>query len=254
MNRAMSSLKWDPERYRSMTGYVSELGTPLLDLLDARPGERILDVGCGEGTLARTLMEHGVNVIGVDSSAEMVAAARELGVEAYVMDGQQLSFQEEFDAVYSNAALHWMRNAEAVITGIRASLVPNGRFVAEFGGDGNISGIIGAIRESLSELDADHVFNDPWFFPSESEYRGLLADNGLAVESVVRIPRPTPLKFGLRGWLSVFALPVLDSLPPKLVEPFLSRCESYARPHLWSADRGWIADYVRLRCIARRDS
>lgn len=227
---------------------------PLLELLNARPGERILDVGCGEGTLARALVERGVHVIGVDSSSEMVSAARELGVEAYVMDGQQLSFREEFDAVYSNAALHWMRNAEAVIGGVYAALVPGGRFVAEFGGEGNISGIIAAIRESLRELDAEYAFSNPWFFPSQSEYHRLLAGKGFIVDSIAQIPRPTPLKHGLRGWLSVFVRQVIDSLPPDAVEPFFSRCETHARPHLWNAEQGWFADYVRLRCIARRES
>ena len=249
----MNDQTWNPDRYRTNTGYVSALGTPLLDLLGARAGERVLDLGCGEGELASRLSQRSVSVVGVDASAEMVAATRARGIEAHVMDGQELAFHRQFDAVFSNAALHWMTDPEAVLRGVNNALVPGGRFVGEFGGKGNIARIIHAMQGALSSLPGDRVFQNPWYFPDTAEYRALLTRNGFTVSTIELIPRPTPLEHGIRGWLDVFARHVIDDLPHDEVEPFLSSCEAHAREHLWNEGSGWFADYVRLRFVAQRE-
>ncbi|HYQ90618.1 MAG TPA: class I SAM-dependent methyltransferase, partial [Candidatus Competibacteraceae bacterium] len=140
---------WEPERYRQQAAFVAEGGLPVLELLDPRPGERILDLGCGEGALTEKLMALGCQVIGVDSSPEQVAAARARGIDTRLMEGQHLLFKAEFDAVFSNAALHWMMPADAVIAGVWRALKPGGRFVAECGGEGNIKTIETALSMAL---------------------------------------------------------------------------------------------------------
>src|SRR5439155_9857283 len=130
----MSQQNWDADRYARTAGYVSQLGAPLIELLAPTPGERILDLGCGEGALTEKIAASGATVVGVDGSNDMIAAARERGLDAHVMDGQSLTFEREFDAVFSNAALHWMTRADDVIQGVRRALKPAGRFVAEMGG------------------------------------------------------------------------------------------------------------------------
>ena len=141
---AASVQSWDPERYARTAGFVPEFGVAVLGLLAPRSGERILDLGCGDGSLTEKIIEAGVSVLGVDASAEQVAAAQARGVDARVVEGQSLDFEGEFDAVFSNAALHWMRPPERVAAGVRRALKPGGRFVGEMGGKGNIEAIIGA--------------------------------------------------------------------------------------------------------------
>src|SRR4051794_22877021 len=129
---------WDPKSYAHNAGFVAELGGGVLQLLAAQPGERVLDLGCGDGVLTEQLMRAGCKVVGVDSSAPQIEAAKARGLQALVVSGEALSFDSEFDAVFSNAALHWMRDADAVISGVYRALVPGGRFVAEMGGYGNV--------------------------------------------------------------------------------------------------------------------
>lgn len=141
---------WSPEQYAKHARFVSTLGVPVIGLLSPNRGESILDLGCGDGALTMKLMELGCTVVGVDSSADMVAAAKSLGLNAHVIDGESLRFTSEFDAVFSNAALHWMKDPERVITGVWRSLKPGGRFVGEFGGYGNVATIVRAIESALS--------------------------------------------------------------------------------------------------------
>src|SRR5688572_4126096 len=138
-----------PVNYAQHARFVSDLGTFLLDWLDPKPGESILDVGCGDGVLTVKIAERGANVLGIDYSADMVAAAQKNGVPAQVTSAENLPFEKQFDAVFSNAALHWVTDAEGVIRGIAKALKPGGRFVAEFGGHGNIAAIATAVRAVL---------------------------------------------------------------------------------------------------------
>ena len=237
--------QWNPIAYQQHGRFVSDLGAPVLDLLEARKGERILDLGCGDGALTRKLAEMGCDVLGVDSSAPMVEAARALGLDAKVMDGQSLDFRDEFDAVFSNAALHWMPHAERVIAGVWRALKPGGHFVAEFGGHGNVATIVGALRAALVARRAD--IPNPWFFPTPEQYRALLEKQGFHVQFVALSPRPTLLPGDVRAWLTTFAQPFLSAVAEEERPAFLAELADSLRAPLCDADGKWWADYVRIR-------
>jgi SAM-dependent methyltransferase len=193
---------WDPKQYQARAGYVAELGKPVLELLAPRSGNRVLDLGCGDGVLSLEIARRGCDVVGIDASREMVDAARGAGVDAQVGNGAALSFEAEFDAVFSNAALHWMKPPEAVIAGVWRALKPGGRFVGEFGGSGNVATIISAIEAALSRRGIQ--VPNPWFFPTPQEYKRLLAKAGFKVHSIELFRRPTRLPGGVRVWLRPF--------------------------------------------------
>lgn len=163
--------RWDPERYARHAGFVPEMAGPLLDLLAARPGERVLDLGCGDGVLTAKLAATGVEVVGVDASAEQVAAARAKGIDARLMDGQELAFGPEFDAAFSNAALHWMRAPDRAIDGVWRALKPGGRFAGDMGGAGNIASVVEALGQALARRGLDAVSANPWYFPRRGRIR-----------------------------------------------------------------------------------
>ena len=244
---------WNAEHYRSHAAFVPALGSAVLDLLAPQPGERILDLGCGDGVLTEALVAAGAEVIGVDASADMVAAARDRGIDARLTDGTALEFDGVFDAVFSNAALHWMPDADAVISGVRRALKPKGRFVGEFGGAGNVASITVALTAVLERRGVDPRTAIPWFFPTPEAYRQRLERQDFAVRFIASIPRPTPLPGGMDGWLETLAAPVLGALPPD--ERVAARDEAVAllRPALCDELGQWTADYVRLRFAARRD-
>lgn len=248
----MHQQTWRPNQYGAHASFVSSLGSPVVDILQPQRGERILDLGCGDGTLAAKIESAGAKVIGVDSSPEMVKAARARGVEAYVMSGDALVFDGEFDAVFSNAALHWMTNYQAVIRGIGAALKPGGRFVGEFGGEGNIQRIVSGMEASFGRNPDFGAFKNPWFFPSESAYSEALREGGFAVDHSAIIPRPTPLTTGVREWLRIFADHVISGFTEEQTERFLREVEDDVREYLYTAESGWVADYVRLRFAARK--
>lgn len=184
--------QWLPESYGAQGRFVSDLGAQVLALLDPRPGERLLDLGCGDGALTAQLVERGARVIGVDASAAMVEGARARGLEARIIDGQALPFEAAFEAVFSNAALHWMLQPERVIAGVHRALVPGGRFVAEMGGHGNVAAIHGALEGALGARGMAAPRDT--FFPTPEHYGDLLKAGGFQVESMALIPRPTPCR------------------------------------------------------------
>jgi trans-aconitate methyltransferase len=241
---------WDPKAYACNAYFVSDLGHDVVELLHPRAGQRILDLGCGDGTLALALAQAGASVLGVDSSPEFIAAARARGVDARVMDAEHLAFTAEFDAVFSNAALHWMRDADAVIAGVRCALKPGGRFVGEFGGHGNVAAIRRALIAVLKGRGINGAALSPWYFPTAEEYREKLEAHAFEVETIRIIPRPTPLPTDMRGWLETFAgafLAEIDEAERPLV---LDEVTSLLAPSLRDAGGRWIADYVRLRFAA----
>lgn len=241
---------WDAERYASNARFVSDFGLPVVELLAPRPGERILDLGCGDGALTARLAELGCEVVGVDSSPGMIEAARRLGLDAHVMDGRALGFDREFDAVFSNAALHWMTDPAAVIDGVWRALRAGGRFVGEFGAQGNVARIRAGLRAVLARHGLETA--EPWYFPTTDEYAGLLTQRGFEVRHVESFERPTPLPAGLDAWLETFWCGPMSGLDPTSARPVIEEVVETLRPTLCEASGRWIADYVRLRFVAER--
>ena len=244
--------EWNSSRYAENARFVSDLGQPVLDLLNPQPGERILDLGCGDGALTEKLVATGAEVVGVDASPDMIAAAKARGLNAHVADGYALAFNAEFDGVFSNAALHWMkRDPDAVIDGVRRALKPGGRFVGEMGGFGNVAGISVALCATLEQFGiANASAFSPWYFPTAQEYRERLERAGFQVDSIELIPRPTPLPTGMRGWLETFAIPFTKALAAENRSEFLDTVTDKLRPALRDSRGNWTADYVRLRFLA----
>ncbi len=243
--------RWDPNRYQQNAGFVAVLGAPLLDLLSPKSGERILDLGCGDGALTEKIASVG-SVVAVDASADQIKAARARGLDAHVIDGTRLAFECEFDAVFSNAALHWMRDPDAVIAGVWRALKPGGRFVAECGGAGNVRTILKALVAALDRRGLDGRAAVPWYFPAPEDYHARLERRGFTVESIALIPRPTPLPGALGDWLDTFAESFLAAVPPAECPAVKREVETELRPKLVDASGTWVTDYVRLRFVARK--
>lgn len=247
-----ASQDWDPERYSRTARFVSDLGVPVVELLAPKPGERILDLGCGDGALTKKLAAFGADVVGVDASGPQIEAARKLGLDVRVMDAAQLDFEGAFDAVFTNAALHWVKDADAVIRGVWRALKPGGRFVGEFGGAGNVEALRLALIDALDRRGIDGKAIDPWFFPTVDDYRARLEGQGFAVQSIALIPRPTPLPTGIEDWLANFADSFLRRVPENERVDVLAEIVARVRPVLCDAQGRWTADYVRLRFAASK--
>lgn len=224
----------------------------MVELLSPQPGERILDLGCGDGVLTRKLADLGCEVIAVDSSAAQVEAARKLGLEAHVMQGEELPFREEFDAVFSNAVLHWIRRADAMIEGVYKALRLGGRFVAECGGYGCVDRICTAAVEALRRRGIDGASRVPWYFPTPGDYATRLERAGFRVNSIALIPRPTPLPGDIVDYLETFGHSFLAGLTGEAREEYLREVRAVLEPQLVDSKGVWIADYVRLRFSATK--
>jgi SAM-dependent methyltransferase len=222
----------------------------VLQLLAPRRGERILDLGCGDGVLAAKLMEAGCEVVAVDSSEMQVAAAGKLGVDARVISGEVLPFRDEFDAAFSNAALHWMLRADEVIAGVWRALRAGGRFVAEMGGRGCVETIKRALLAALARRGIAGESLVPWYFPNIEDYSARLRNTGFVISYIALFPRPTLLPGDVTAWLETFAENFLRPLPPIERPAFLAEVREALRPKLCDANGNWIADYVRLRFVA----
>jgi trans-aconitate methyltransferase len=243
----LSKQHWSAERYAATAHFVPAFGAPVVELLDPQPSERILDVGCGDGVLTAKIAAAGATVVAVDAAPDMVAAARAKGIDAHVVAGQSLAFEREFDAVFSNAALHWMHPPDTVLAGIARSLKPGGRFVAEMGGHNNTAAIQVAFRAVLAKRGLEALSLSPWYFPSAAAYRAKLEAAGFRVDDIAIVPRPTPLEAGLDAWLDVFAEDFLAPLPPTDRAAAKQEIIDLLQPILRDETGLWIADYVRLR-------
>jgi trans-aconitate methyltransferase len=249
--------EWNTNLYDAKHAFVWKYGADLVPLLAPQTGERVMDIGCGTGHLTAQIADSGARVIGVDRSAEMVAAARKAypHLQFEVADARELPYRAEFDAVFSNATLHWIHEPELVIRSVRNALRQGGRFVAEFGGKGNIRKMQGAFEQAFSELHAAAPGEiNPWYYPSVSEYATLLESNGLEVRFITLFDRPTPLadgEAGMRNWIAMFGSDYSAKLSPEIQESFLRRVEELLRPELFR-DGQWMADYRRLRLVAAR--
>jgi SAM-dependent methyltransferase len=240
---------WYPERYRRNAGFVAALGQPVLELLAPERGERILDLGCGDGALTAILAQRA-HVVAVDASPAQVDAARARGLDARVADGASLEFDAEFDAVFSNAALHWMRAPDRVIDGVWRALKPGGRFVAECGGAGNVERVRAALAAVLARRGVAAEAANPWYFPAPEEYRARLERRGLIVRSLALIPRPTPLPGALSDWLDTFAESYLATAPPAERSAVKQEVEAVLAGEMRDRAGLWTVDYVRLRFVA----
>src|ERR1051325_1778830 len=250
----MSTQTWNPAGYAANAGFVPALGQPVLDLLQPQAGERILDLGCGDGVLTEKLAAMGVQVVGVDSSPNMVVAAKARRLDARVMDATALTFENEFDAVFSNAVLHWVKNdPDAAIAGAYRALRRPGRFVGELGGHGCVAAINLALIVGLEKRGIRNPADvTPWYFPTVDDYTQRLERAGFKADSVQLIPRPTPLPTGMRGWLETFANPFCAVLPEEERAGFLDEATNMLRPVLCDEQGRWTADYMRLRFLARK--
>jgi SAM-dependent methyltransferase len=244
---------WDPQAYGEYGAFVHGLAGGVLEWLAAQPGERILDLGCGDGQLTARIAATGAMVTGVDASPEMAAAARSRGIVVEEAAAESLPHPDaSFDAVFSNAALHWVRGQDAMMAEVRRVLKPGGRFVAEMGGHGNIA----AIRVALMAVLARHGHGDREdgvnYYPTPEAYARRLARHGFEVERIALIPRPTQLAVsGMEGWLRTFRRGVLESLPEALREAAVTETAALLAPALRDEEGNWTADYVRLRFVAR---
>ncbi len=241
---------WDPDRYARNARYVADLGAPVIELLAPREGERILDLGCGDGALTEKLVQAAVSAVGADASEEMVRAARARGIDARAVSAYELPFEREFDAVFSNAALHWMLDADRMISRVARSLRPGGRFVAEMGGHGCCAAIVVAISAVLARRGIDARALNPWYFPTADDYRARLERHGFEVDYIALIPRPTPLPAGIEGFLETFAGNFFRDLASEDRTRAKAEIAELLKPALCDGAGRWTADYMRLRFAA----
>ena len=240
---------WNAADYAANARFVSDLGQPVLDLLAPRAGERILDVGCGDGVLTERISRAGATVVGADPAPDLVAAAVKRGVDARLLDAQRLPFESEFDAVFTNAVLHWIPDLDAALRGIHRALKSGGRFVGECGGHGNVA----AVSTALQAVALRHGVRArlPWRYPTPDDFVARLIAAGFRPLSVELIPRPTPLASGMAAWLRTFAGPIFEQLPPEVRDGALDEAVDLLRWSLCDEQGRWTADYVRLRFVAR---
>ncbi|HZP25691.1 MAG TPA: methyltransferase domain-containing protein [Dehalococcoidia bacterium] len=254
-DEAKPARAWDSASYDRNFAFVWQYGESLIELLAPQPGERILDVGSGTGHLTARIAESGAEAVGLDADADMIARARENypACEFVQANAVSFAFEEPFDAVFSNATLHWVKPPEAAARCIATVLKPGGRFVAELGGRGNIEGIKSAIIAARTDAGlAMRPEMIPWYYPNVPEYVALLDSVGLETTFAHLFPRLTPLdggESGLRGWLTMFATALTSDLSDQQREALIQDIERRLRPTLFREGRWW-ADYLRLRIVA----
>ncbi len=233
---------------------MPQLGAAALELLDPRPGEHILDVGCGDGALTRKIVERGATVVGIDNSADMIDAAKAAGLDAHLLDASKMRFEAEFDAAFSNAAIHWMLDREAVAAAIFRALKPGGRFVGEMGGEGNIAMLRGGIRTELVARGYPVPAEDPQWYPTAEQFSRVYRAAGFTDVEAQIIPRETDLAAGVAEWVKTFRAGWLDAaqVPEADRDEVAGAIERRLEPQLRLPDRSWFADYVRLRFTMRK--
>ncbi|GGE55476.1 SAM-dependent methyltransferase [Pullulanibacillus camelliae] len=248
---------WNATLYDTSHAFVSRLGSPLLALLDPKPGEAILDIGCGTGDLASEIQQSGAKVKGIDSSSNMIDQAKHKypDIPFELMDVTQLAYVDAFDAVFSNATLHWIKEAKKALLGIYQSLKPGGRFIAELGGDGNVQTIIQTLLHELQKTGHTYTFEDlPWYFPSIGNYASLMESAGFRVTFARHFDRPTPLsgEHGLVEWLNMFCTGLFPEIPEEEKIMVFHNTEAALKSNML-IDGTWVADYKRLQVIGLKE-
>lgn len=249
---------WNADHYDRKLGFVTEFGKDLISLLQPQPGETILDLGCGTGDLSHEIARTGASVIGMDLSPAMIQQAQNKYPHLHfaLANGEDFHFDQTFDAVFSNAALHWMTRPHHVIRNVKNALRSSGRFVAEFGGKGNVQTVVNALEIALAELGIDSTDRNPWFFPSIAEYTTLLEAEGFHTTLALHFDRPTLMPDtddqGLRHWLTGFAGSYFRGLAHSIREHVIQRVIELTRPQLLRHHQ-WTIDYQRVRFVAIRE-
>jgi trans-aconitate methyltransferase len=251
----MTTITWDPKLYNDKHAFVWEKAKGVVELLAPKSGERILDLGCGTGHLTAQIAAARAEVIGIDRSPEMISQARQQfpRLKFEVADARHMQFDRQFDAIFSNAVLHWIVEPELVVQGVARALAPGGRFVAEFGGKRNVSRLLAAIDRAYAEFGIENgLAGNTWYYPSVAEYASLLEKEGLEVREAGLFDRPTRLEDGGKGleaWIHMFVKFALDRFPADRRQEFLREIEKQARPELFR-NGNWELDYRRLRIAA----
>jgi len=251
-------MKWNAELYDQKHAFVYQFGENVLELLDVKPGEHVLDLGCGTGYLTSQIQQQGAIATGIDASPDMIKKARDTfhNVDFFVADGADFHFDDQFDAVFSNATLHWIKKADAAIKCVYNALKPGGRFVAEMGGKGNVQHLIAATRQVLRQHGyLKQAGAEIWYFPSLSEYTTRLEAQGFRVTFASHFDRKTPLQDGDQGvskWITMFAPLYLAGIPKEEKEQMLKEVAALLKP-VYEENGQWYADYKRLRFIAIKE-
>ena len=240
------SNSWNATKYNNHADFVSKLALPVVELLAPKKDEYILDIGCGEGSLAVEIQNYGAKVVAVDLSADMVEKTKEKGIEAYVMSATDLHYEDAFDAVFSNATLHWVLEPRLALKQIYKTLKKDGRVVAEFGAEGNIKHLLTAMQTVFTHHPEFGAFQNPWYFPSVETYKELVQKAGFKVISMESIVRPTKID-DISNWLDIFANGIVKHLSSEQQTIFKEEVKEILKPLLYSEKDGWVVDYVRLR-------
>ena len=246
------SQHWEKEKYEKNARFVSDYGEELIEWLNPQKNEYILDLGCGDGVLTKKISEYGCKVLGLDGSQKFIEAAGKLGIDAVQGDAQNMNFENEFDAIFSNAALHWMTDYDGVLKSVSKALKKSGRFVVEMGCKGNVE----TIENAIFEIAEKHNLKAKkcWFFPTPEEEKELLGRYGLKVKRMTSFSRPTLLPTGIKGWLQTFSAPAFVNIPKEMHEKLIDEIAEKVENELEKNENGQIlADYVRLRFEAVKE-
>ncbi|MCC5642511.1 methyltransferase domain-containing protein [Nostoc sp. CHAB 5824] len=256
MNNISTANNWNSTLYEDKHAFVWQYGEDLLKLLNPKPGESILDIGCGTGQLTGKIAQAGAEVMGVDYATTMIEKARQNypHIRFDVADARNFQVEKPLDAVFSNAVLHWVKEADSAIASIHQALKPGGRFVAEFGGKGNVQAIATALESALKTFNISAQALNPWYFPSIGEYATRLEQQGFDVIYSTLFARPTPLadeQAGIANWIQMFASSFLAGLSSEQQIQVIRVVEEYLKPTLYQQGT-WIADYRRIRIVAMK--
>jgi trans-aconitate methyltransferase len=240
---------WDPQAYAKNARFVADLAQPLLELLAPKNDEIIMDLGCGDGALTEKIARE-VTVVGTDASFAQARAAKDRGLSIVVVDGHHLCFKPQFDAVFTNAALHWMEHPGKVVEGVWQCLKTGGRFVGEFGAKGNVETVRSALHAALRRRAVDPLAVDPWYYPSAEDFSNLLVNSSFTVRYIEIIQRPTQLPGELLNWMEIFAQPFTNAVEKVHRQSFLDEVSQRCETELRDEEGRWRIDYVRLRFAA----
>ena len=248
-------MQWNPALYNAKHAFVYDYGASLIELLAPQLHERILDLGCGTGELTYRIGQQCGEVIGMDHSAAMIRQARAdfPGVPFKAGDAADFRYELAFDAIFSNATLHWVSDYRAAAACMYANLRPGGRLVAEFGGRGNVATIVTALQRHLAARG--HATTSPWYFPSIGDYTPVLENAGFRVTYATHYDRPTPLADSTNGivdWLTMFGALFFEGIEDSVVQTIVKAVQEELRPTLF-VDGQWVADYKRIRLVAVRE-